>query len=767
MPPHHEPLNSLGPADWTTVSPEELPDLITETFADAQTIIDSLPVPSTLQKATKSTSSSRRARSHTDPPTPSTAINRSLSPRQSGASLKLVQDLMKEWKAVKINSRENPLSINVYKLAAKDGRGAWFARRSVHDGLSFEKWKLGLEREFAESMKVQDGPGAGCIRGIGADKRVEHHLLEDVGKAEVFQLSAQFPGPTTPRDFVTLVLTGEASHHPPTSPSSMGSSRPLRSFMVVSKPCHHPECPPREGYIRGQYESVEIIREIPSDKPAVRRSKSSIDLGTDKDRRQSIAEDMGKQAVLRAAQRTAEPQKDDDGLNRGESAASTGDSHARGDAVHGPGGAASDGDESPTTIEWLMITRSDPGGTVPRFMVERGTPGGIVSDASKFLKWLTSKSAREFASGPEHEHAGSDRAKADALHAEETESRAQKIALEPTSNLVPDDDDNGDSGKPRRSFERQGSHGSEDSDAAASSNGLYGILLGAFGMASSVVASKLPNNLPGFFQNGNNASSETIPEEENDSTDDQSDASSLRSFTSAVEPPQSDRIDNSNADGSSVGAGATADRHGCDDANSIQSNSNESSPSTTSKPLTQANTQYEKDLRKLGDRRNKVNDKLARLQSRIATKRDEDAQKDASALSKLRGKHEREMAKQEEKYQRELRRLEEKRQSEERKAEQRRRKQAEREEKANIGLELQRVRAERDIALKQVEALKAQVGELQTQNTRLVAEMGRRDGASSPTVQKGPSGSAAGSQLAEEQQPIQGVQREGRDVSVG
>lgn len=37
-----------------------------------------------------------------------------------------------------------------------------------------------------------------------------------------------------------------------------------------------------------------------------------------------------------------------------------------------------------------MITRSDPGGSVPRFMVEKGTPPGICNDASRFVKWLSS-----------------------------------------------------------------------------------------------------------------------------------------------------------------------------------------------------------------------------------------------------------------------------------------------------------------------------------------------------------------------------------------
>ncbi|KAL1973734.1 hypothetical protein VTN31DRAFT_5294 [Thermomyces dupontii] len=36
-----------------------------------------------------------------------------------------------------------------------------------------------------------------------------------------------------------------------------------------------------------------------------------------------------------------------------------------------------------------MITRSDPGGNVPRWMVERGTPKSIAGDAAKFLNWVS------------------------------------------------------------------------------------------------------------------------------------------------------------------------------------------------------------------------------------------------------------------------------------------------------------------------------------------------------------------------------------------
>ncbi|KFY83257.1 hypothetical protein V500_10118, partial [Pseudogymnoascus sp. VKM F-4518 (FW-2643)] len=51
-------------------------------------------------------------------------------------------------------------------------------------------------------------------------------------------------------------------------------------------------------------------------------------------------------------------------------------------------------------VEWIMLTRSDPGGSVPRFMVERGTPGSIVADAAKFLNWACSAALDSAAESP-------------------------------------------------------------------------------------------------------------------------------------------------------------------------------------------------------------------------------------------------------------------------------------------------------------------------------------------------------------------------------
>ena len=72
----------------------------------------------------------------------------------------------------------------VYKLSAKDGKGAWFARRSVHEGIGFSRWRTALEREFPKSMEVQGAPGEGNIRGIGGERRVERKVVDGVGKLE-------------------------------------------------------------------------------------------------------------------------------------------------------------------------------------------------------------------------------------------------------------------------------------------------------------------------------------------------------------------------------------------------------------------------------------------------------------------------------------------------------------------------------------------------------------------------------------------------------
>jgi len=274
-----------------------------------------------------------------------------------------------------------------------------------------------MEREFAETMKGKKDPGSGNIRGIGAEKCVENTIVDGCGKAKVYQLSAQFPGPTTPRDFITLMLTTDSAVDVP----NQEWQAQARYFMVVSKPCVHPECPQRSGFIRGYYESVEFIREIKVNKP-LRRTQSSI--GTRPGSGQpDLAASAAKAALEASAARENEAES-----NRPQ---------AKNIALAGPDGAndhvkVEADDDSETMIEWLMVTRSDPGGSVPRFLIEKGTPGGIAGDANKFLKWVSSKNLQDFDETDEVDS----KLKSEAQDAEQTAVAQRLPSADPTSNVL-------------------------------------------------------------------------------------------------------------------------------------------------------------------------------------------------------------------------------------------------------------------------------------------------------------------------------------------
>ena len=240
------------------------------------------------------------------------------------------------------------MRIPVYKLASKDGKGAWFARRSVHQGLPFERWKEKLKGEFEETRRIRKRNGGslegGSIRGIGCERVLEkidvpgETVIDErggkesgqLGLMEVYHLSASFPGPSTPRDFVTLLITSDKA----LDGEGYGGSESQKTYIVISKPCKHPDAPPRKGFIRGQYESIEFIRELPDDA--------------------------------------------DDGLSS-DSCSETGNKIK--------------------PVEWVMITRSDPGGSIPRWMVEKGTTPSIVDDARKFVEWAN-RDDQEDSQGP-------------------------------------------------------------------------------------------------------------------------------------------------------------------------------------------------------------------------------------------------------------------------------------------------------------------------------------------------------------------------------
>ena len=176
----HAALTALGPADFSNVPHDNIKPFLSDAFSKGQLIVDSVPIAAPPESSTplEGRSCSNTATSASSASEISISSARSLPPPAE------VEVLQKEWKAVKLNPKDNPLGMSVYKLNAKDGKGAWFARRSVHEGLGFTKWKKALEKEFPETMKVKGGPGEGNIRGIGGERRVEYKSVEGVGKLE-------------------------------------------------------------------------------------------------------------------------------------------------------------------------------------------------------------------------------------------------------------------------------------------------------------------------------------------------------------------------------------------------------------------------------------------------------------------------------------------------------------------------------------------------------------------------------------------------------
>ena len=175
----HDALKALEPIDFTDVPLNGLDGFLKDIFTKAELAVNSVPPPAggddflsasiTQSNANTATSSAELTVSSARPP----PVNSSHT------------ELQKQWgKPIKLSAKENSIGTSLYKLAGNDRHGAWFARSSVHEGIGFSKFKKALLREFPETLKVKGGPGAGSIRGIGGDRRLERKVVEGVGTME-------------------------------------------------------------------------------------------------------------------------------------------------------------------------------------------------------------------------------------------------------------------------------------------------------------------------------------------------------------------------------------------------------------------------------------------------------------------------------------------------------------------------------------------------------------------------------------------------------
>jgi hypothetical protein len=407
----------------------------------------------------------------------------------------------------------------------------------------------------------------------------------------VYQLSAQFPGPTSPREFITLLITSDNSL---SEASKVGDKIP-RHYMVVSIPVSHPDAPPRNGMVRGFYESIEMIREIP------------------------LAD-------------------------------------------------TDDAEQNP--VEWIMVTRSDPGGGIPRFMVERNVPSSIVQDAVKFLNWACAKTSFD-----DQEESKDGLLNVDGSHNPERRlsiAEQNGISAGVGTSIVD---------RPSGSI-RRASHRAEQESAVASE--------GLFSQLSASVGAYIPD---------------------------------------ALNPLQRTVSSSSSASSTSVGSFASAEQftiapEGLPVDNSIPT---PSTMSQTDLSVAPDDSPHGRKLQEIEDRKKQLQEKLNLAQEKQAKDVLAESDKTTKEIEKAAEKHERERKKQEDKFEKEIRKLEERREKETKKLLLRQQKEADKNQLLKAQRERDEHKQRADISEQENKLLKEQIGELQKENTALVARLGKTD----------------------------------------
>ena len=669
----HAALTNLSPLPFTDIPLDELPAFMRTHFAAGELITNSVPPPphatAPFSTATPHHTRPNRARSakemHVSSVAPST-----VAPEH--------EELRSAWgKPMKFAAAQNPHGVALYKMAGKDRHGAWFARRSVHEGLGFERFCRAMKREFPHSLAVKGGPGAGAVRGLAAEVRLEEKVVEGLGKFEVYQLSGQMPKPVTPREFLQVVMTTEEglSEKSGVEDAEGGGKKHVpRSYMIVSRPTTHEGAPERSGFVRGQYESVELIREVPLHRRHGASKSTSDLLGQD---RKSGEHGRSRGATVGFAE------------SRGPDA--KGEQRDLGKA---PDDAREDDPADPelNPVEWIMITRSDPGGGIPRFLVDRGTPDAMLGDVTKFLDWAC---------------------KIDELPEDEPEQHQDEVAAPPKrAETVPEGAEMAN-GRPEKEPRPPARSASEP--VQAEEGGIVDSIANTLeAYAPPAVSATIHDYIHPAHPPINGA--DTSEDE-----DDASDTSSSASWCSA----------NSRRRASIAEGAAHTDQQPTDfaDQNAPSVASSESLVTSTvpARPGS-ASSKHDKELQKLIREREKLDRKLAKKRAEEEAKITKLKEKEAAGEEKAAEKHKREISKAEEKHQKELKKLEEKERKERERAETRRRKQEEKQKLSFVSRERDELRGQLDHSRKENELLLERIEELQRENTAMADKLGKLGG---------------------------------------
>jgi flagellar biosynthesis GTPase FlhF len=197
----------------------------------------------------------------------------------------------------------------------------------------------------------------------------------------------------------------------------------------------------------------------------------------------------------------------------------------------------------------------------------------------------------------------------------------------------------------------------------------------------------------------------------------------------ALNPLQRTISSSSSASSTSVGSFASAEQftiapEGLPIDNSIPT---PSTMSQTDLSVAPDDSAHGRKLQEIEDKKKQLQEKLNLAQEKQAKDVLAESDKTTKEIEKAAEKHERERKKQEDKFEKEIRKLEERREKETKKLLLRQQKEADKNQLLKAQRERDEHKQRADISEQENKLLKEQIGELQRENTALVARLGKTD----------------------------------------
>jgi hypothetical protein len=341
-------------------------------------------------------------------------------------------------------------------------------------------------------------------------------------------------------------------------------------------------------------------------------------------------------------------------------------------------------------VEWIMVTRSDPAGGVPRFLVDRGTPGAMIADVSKFLNWACAQ--EDIPDQDEDIEKQQDMSQQNAEEAGQTDGSSSR---EPGSVAEP-------------VLERETAAPTAEAPVPTSQTQTPGVVSNITNTLEAGVNTYAPTSVANFVSNQIHPDTTTADLSDSDSSSDSFlSAEEMDRMVTAPEGPEG--LPRQSTENLSI-ASAT-------------------SSSELSRSERKNLSHHEREVLKISQQREKLDQKLAQKRAAQENKLKQSQEKEESEQTKARERQEKEMQKAEERHKREIEKLEARREKELKKAEERRKKRADQDKLSLVARERDDFRSQTDLLRKENDLLRDQVETLQRENTALASRLGKLGGA--------------------------------------